>query len=194
MALCTHAPAPSSRSTQHAHAHTSTNTPYSASVVSILRVALLPGTPDVTYTAAYTGCWTMAETAAGLVCPCLMTLGPLLKRVRPGLGFSHRSSDPARARGAKSASGRTDPGAAPPPGSRQASRLGHHHHHHRRTRAGDGSGSETELCRDDDSGPPTTIGERSAAAGRPVDEPAEGPQAFELGPVSRPRTGPRRDS
>ena len=160
---------------------------YSASIVSILRVALLPGAPDVTYTAAYTACWTMAETTAGLVCPCLMTLGPMLKRFKPGLGFSNKSSDPARARTQSHTkhSGRTDYGA---PRSR-AGQLGHRAWAH-------GGGSETELCRDDDddSGSPTTIGGRSDAAGRPAGEPGNGVPAFELGPVSRPRTGQRRDS
>lgn len=170
-----------------------TNTTSSASIVSILRVALLPDIPDVTYTAAFTACWTMAETTAGLVCPCLMTLGPILKRVRPGLGFSNKSSDPARARTKSHTrhSSRMNPGGVAP--RSRSSRLGHS--------AWIGGTSETELCRDADDddnnsgGPPTTVGARSDAAGRPGADSADGGQAFELGPVSsRPRTGHRRDS
>ncbi|KAK8069945.1 hypothetical protein PG994_006561 [Apiospora phragmitis] len=59
-----------------------------ACVVSILRLVLLPSAQDVTYTSAVTASWTLAELTAGLTCPCLMTLRPLLRRVAPRLGFS----------------------------------------------------------------------------------------------------------
>ncbi|KAK8053051.1 hypothetical protein PG996_012352 [Apiospora saccharicola] len=59
-----------------------------ACVVSILRLVLLPNAHDVTYTAAITASWTMAELTAGVICPCLMTLRPLLRRVAPMLGLS----------------------------------------------------------------------------------------------------------
>lgn len=177
-------PVPSSRLTKHRFA----NATCSASIVSILRIALLPTIPDVTYTAADTACWTIAEATSSLMCPCLMTLGPLLKRVKPSLCFSNKSSNPARS-GIKShtkRSGWTDNGT---PRSR-ASQLGH------RVWVGGGGGgiSETELCRDDDSGPPTTIRERSDTTRHPEDESVENTQAFELGPVSRPPTGHPRDS
>ncbi|KAK8044191.1 hypothetical protein PG993_004215 [Apiospora rasikravindrae] len=68
-----------------------------ACIVSILRLVLLPSALDVTYTAAVTASWTLAELTAGLICPCLMTLGPLLRRVAPMLASlskrGGRSSD-----------------------------------------------------------------------------------------------------
>lgn len=63
-----------------------------ACVVSILRLVLLPTARDVTYTAAITASWTLAELTAGLICPCLMTLRPLLRRVAPMLGLSRGPS------------------------------------------------------------------------------------------------------
>ncbi|KAK7943537.1 uncharacterized protein PG986_012650 [Apiospora aurea] len=54
-----------------------------ACIVSILRLVLLPSALDVTYSAAVTASWTLAELTAGLICPCLMTLGPLLRRLIP---------------------------------------------------------------------------------------------------------------
>ncbi|KAK8131374.1 hypothetical protein PG984_007812 [Apiospora sp. TS-2023a] len=83
-----------------------------ACVVSILRLVLLPSAHDVTYTAAVTASWTLAELTAGLICPCLMTLRPLLRRVAPMLGLSRGPS-----------SGRTGPSHPSRFGRREAYKL-----------------------------------------------------------------------
>ncbi|KAK6854117.1 Satratoxin biosynthesis SC1 cluster protein 4 [Apiospora arundinis] len=79
-----------------------------ACVVSILRLVLLPSATDVTYTAAVTASWTMAELTAGLICPCLMTLRPFLRRVAPFLGLSCGASTERTGRTGQSRFGRPE--------------------------------------------------------------------------------------
>ncbi|KAK8120829.1 hypothetical protein PG999_004949 [Apiospora kogelbergensis] len=79
-----------------------------ACVVSILRLVLLPSATDVTYTSAVTAAWTMAEVTAGLICPCLMTLRPFLRRVAPMLGLSRGQSSERTAKSRQSRFGRPE--------------------------------------------------------------------------------------
>lgn len=93
-----------------------------ACVVSILRLVLLPSGQDVTYTAAITASWTLAELTAGLICPCLMTLRPLLRRVAPMLGLSCGPSSERTAQSHPSKYGRRDAYKLQSAGGRSASR------------------------------------------------------------------------
>lgn len=71
-------------------------------VISVLRayfVIFISASQDLPNDAVGIASWTLAEITTGLICSCLVTLQPLLKRLVPGFGSPKRNTNPSSAAG-----------------------------------------------------------------------------------------------